>query len=60
MRGRPSRLIYLALIPAIAATMLSGLPHDGLYHRVSDLLLTTASMEAATARGAIGEPLPEP
>jgi hypothetical protein len=58
MDKRVAKLIYLALIPAIVVALLWGLSPDGLYQRVSGLMLTTASMEAAANGGAIGEHLP--
>ncbi|MEA2777586.1 MAG: hypothetical protein QOF90_2992 [Acetobacteraceae bacterium] len=58
MDKRVNKLIYLALIPAIVVALLWGLSPDGLYQRVSGLMLTTASMEAAANGGAIGEHLP--
>lgn len=60
MTRRNNKLKYLALIPIGAVALLAGLHPDTLYHRVSLMLLTTASMEAATNGGAIGEPLPNP
>jgi hypothetical protein len=52
------KFVYLALLPICAAVMLSGLRPDGFYQRISMMLLTTASMEAAANGGAIGEGLP--
>jgi hypothetical protein len=57
---RASRLLSLALIPIAVGAALSGLYQDGFYQRVSHLLLTTASVEAAANGGAIGENLPQP
>ncbi len=60
MKSQTNKLIYLAIIPLAVVAILSSVRPNGLYQRVSFLLLTTASMEAAANGGAIGENLPNP
>jgi hypothetical protein len=60
MKRRTNKLFCLALIPVAAVALLSGVDREGLYQRISQLMLTTASMEAAANGGAIGEHLPMP
>lgn len=60
MNNRTGKLFYLALIPAIALIAMAGIGESTVYRHLSDLLLTTASMEAAANGGAIGEHLPPP
>lgn len=59
MSKRTHKIIYLAVIPLMAVAVVSGLHQNGVYQRISLLLLTTSSMEAAANGGAIGETLPE-
>lgn len=58
MNRRTDKLVYLGLLLIGAAAMLPGSHPDRVYQRVSHLLLTTASVEAAANGGALGEPLP--
>jgi hypothetical protein len=44
MIERTSRLYYLALIPLVAVVVLSELHRDGLFQRLSLLLLTTTAI----------------
>jgi hypothetical protein len=60
MDKRINKLICLGLIPVAAVALLVASHPEGLYQRISLLMLTTASMEAATNGGAVGEHLPPP
>jgi cytochrome c-type biogenesis protein CcmH/NrfG len=60
MDNRANKIISVALIALAVAVVLPSLRPHGLYQRVSHLLLTTASMEAAANGGAIGEDLQAP
>jgi hypothetical protein len=50
----------MVLVPAAVCAAMSGFYQDGLYQRVSHMLLTTPSVEAAANGGAIGMDLPAP
>jgi hypothetical protein len=60
MNNRSMKFLYMALIPLAAGVVISGFPQGKMYQRLSHLLLTTSSMEAAANGGAIGEDLPQP
>ena len=47
--------LYLALIVAIVAAVSSSLYQPGLYHRVSEIMMTNAGLEAEMYAGAVGE-----
>ena len=58
MSKHPGKHIYLALILAITAALVSSPQTDGLYERVSQMMLTNSGMEAGLNMNA-GAEIPE-